>query len=64
MSFHPQTRLNLATGNHERWCPYCRATASIATPQADWEAAHGPCQAAAELLTPEQIFTNYVSRKP
>jgi hypothetical protein len=63
MSFHPQTRLQLATGNRERWCPYCRATAPLSTPQADWAAAHGPCQAAASLLTPEELFHAYIARK-
>ena len=35
----------------------------VSTPQADWAAAHGPCQAAASLLTPEELF-HYVARKP
>ena len=64
MSYHPVTRLQLATGNRERWCPYCRATAPLATPLADWEAAHGPCQAAASLLTPEELFHAYIARNP
>ena len=62
MSYHPVTRLQLATGDRERWCPYCRATAPLATPLADWEAAHGPCQATAELLTPEELFHTYTKR--
>jgi hypothetical protein len=64
MSFHPQTRCNPATGLSEWHCPYCDMAASMTTTKADWAAAHGPCQAAAELLTPEELFTNYVARKP
>jgi hypothetical protein len=64
MSFHPQTRVQLVTGDRERWCPYCRATAPLATPLADWAAAHGPCQTAASLLPPEELFHTYIARNP
>ena len=42
-------------------CPYCRATAPLTTPHADWSAAHGPCQEAAEMLTPEQLIRTYIT---
>ena len=60
MTYHPVI-WNLAPPAVWR-CPYCRATAPLTTTQlVDWSAAHGPCQAAAEKLTPEQLIRSYIT---
>lgn len=61
MNYHPVI-WNLAPPAVWR-CPYCRATAPLCTPLADWQAAHGPCQAAAEKLPFEQLTQAYITRR-
>ena len=39
-----------------------RTRCNPTTGASEWAAAHGPCQAAAELMTPEELF-HYVSKK-
>ena len=62
MSHHPVIR-QTETGADTEWhCPYCQTTGAMIIAKAEWAAAHGPCQAAAELLTPEELFTTYVTK--